>query len=280
MGVDQTNDILAYLPRIFEGILATMGRIPQAAFIWPLESLAILISVDENFVGTIENRLSPLAIELFVNYIQDPLINGETTAIIKGLVHNSKVSNLIQERLIPLVQSIVDPNPGSSNLPRIAPSLAFSVLDLLTTVLRSLNPPINRNLLNETFPIVIHLLLTSDDHQILINGGECLCAFLSCVTTELFSWKDEKTNVSSIEYILQVLAKFLDPKTPESCCTFVGKLIRGFIREINKANQPSLLGETLGQILKAVLAKLQSKSFIGQRIELDEQITPSRFDRP
>ena len=80
VGVDQTNDVIVYLPRIFEGILATMGRIPQAAFIWPLESLAILISVDENFVATIENRLSPLAIELFVNYIQDPLINGETTA--------------------------------------------------------------------------------------------------------------------------------------------------------------------------------------------------------
>lgn len=80
MGVDQTNEVVVYLPRIFEGILATMSRIPQAAYIWPLESLAILISIDENFVATVEHRLSPLAIELFVNYIQDPLINGETTA--------------------------------------------------------------------------------------------------------------------------------------------------------------------------------------------------------
>ena len=179
--------------------------------------------------------------------------------IIKGLVHNTKVSNLIQERLIPLVQSIVDNNSGSSTLPRIPPNLAFSVLDLLATVLRSLNPPINPNLLNQTFPIVIHLLLTSDDQQMLINGGECLCAFLSCVSVDLFKWNDLKTNISSIEYILQVLGKFLDPKTPENCCTFIGKLIRGFIREISKTNQPNILGDTLGQILKAVLAKLQSK---------------------
>ena len=182
--------------------------------------------------------------------------------IIKGLVHNSKVSNSIQERLIPLVQSIVDNHSLPSTLPRIAPSLAFSVLDLLTTVLRSLNPPINPNLLNQTFPIVAHLLLTSDDQQILLNGGECLCAFLSCVSINLFSWNDSKTNISSIEYILQILAKFLDPKTPENSCTFIGKLIRGFIREINKTNQPSLLGDTLGQILKAVLAKLQSKIYL------------------
>lgn len=176
------------------------------------------------------------------------------------------MSNVIQERLIPLVQSIVvenHSNPSSTPLPRIAPSLSFSVLDLLTTVLRSLNPPINPNLLNQTFPIVIHLLLTSDDQQILINGGECLCAFLSCVSTNLLSWTDPKTNRSSIEYILQVLSKFLDPKIPENCCTFVGKLIRGFIREINKTNQPNLLGDTLGQILKAVLAKLQS-SFLNE----------------
>lgn len=177
-------------------------------------------------------------------------------------MHNSKVSSVIQERLIPLVQSIVENHSSSSTLPRIAPSLAFSVLDLLTTVLRSLNPPINTNLLNQTFPIVIHLLLTSDDQQILTNGGECLCAFLSCVSTNLFSWTDPKTNRSSIEYILQVLSKFLDPKMPENCCTFVGKLIRGFIREINKTNQPNLLGDTLGQILKAVLAKLQSSFLI------------------
>ncbi|UJR16177.1 hypothetical protein I4U23_003087 [Adineta vaga] len=262
VGVEQTNDVVAYLPRIFEGILATMSRIPQSAYIWPLESLAILISVDENFVATIEHRLSPLAIELFVNYIQDPLINGETTAILKGLVHNNKVSSSIQERLIPLVQSILENNSASSTLPRIAPSLAFSVLDLLTTVLRSLNPPINSNLLHQTFPVVVHLLLTSDDQQILINGGECLCAFLSCVSVDLFQWTDPKTNISSIEYILQILAKFLDPKTPENCCTFIGKLIRGFIREINKTNQPSLLGDTLGQILKAVLAKLQSSQVL------------------
>ena len=179
--------------------------------------------------------------------------------VIKGLVHNVKVSNSIQERLIPLVQSIAD-NNNQTTVPRIASNLAFSVLDLLTTVLRSLNPPINANLLNQTFPIVVHLLLTSDDQQILINGGECLCAFLSCVSGDLFSWTDPKTNRSSIEYILQVLSKFLDPKIPENCCTFIGKLIRGFIREINKANQPALLGDTLGQILKAVLAKLQGKT--------------------
>lgn len=149
----------------------------------------------------------------------------------------------------------MDNNP---NLPKIAPNLAYSVLDLLTTILRSLTPPINSNLLNQTFPIVTHLLLTSDDQQILINGGECLCAFLSCVSTNLFSWTDPKNNQTSIDYILQVLAKFLDPKMPENCCTFIGKLIRGFIREINKTNQPNLLGDTLSQILKAILAKLQS----------------------
>jgi importin-9 len=191
-------------------------------------------------------------------------------SIIKGLVHNSKVSNAIQERLIPLVQSIVDTPSNTSTLPRIAPSLAFSVLDLLTTVLRSLSPPINVNLFNQTFPIVVHLLLTSDDQQILINGGECLCAFLSCVSTQLFSWTDSKTNCSSIEYILQILSKFLDPKVPENCCTFIGKLIRGFIREINKTNQPSLLGDTLGQILKAVLAKLQSTYHSINMLEMNE----------
>lgn len=174
-------------------------------------------------------------------------------------MHNSKVSSAIQERLIPLVQSIVENQSANPHLPRIAPSLFFSVLDLLTTVLRSLNPPINANLLNQTFPIVVHLLLTSDDQQILINGGECLCAFLSCASANLFSWIDPKSNRSSVEYILQVLAKFLDPKIPDNCCTFIGKLIRGFIREVNKSNQPNLLGDTLGQILKAVLAKLQSK---------------------
>lgn len=80
VGVDQTNDVVAYLPRIFEGVLTTLSRIPQAAYIWPLESLAMLISVDENFVTTIEPRLTPIAIEMFVNFIQDPLINSETTA--------------------------------------------------------------------------------------------------------------------------------------------------------------------------------------------------------
>jgi importin-9 len=122
-----------------------------------------------------------------------------------------------------------------------------------------LNPPINNNLLHQTFPIVIHLLLTSDDQQILINGGECLCAFLSCASADIFSWTDSKNNRSGVEHILQVLSRFLDPKLPENCCTFVGKLIRGFIREINRNNQPALLGDTLGQILKAVLAKLQSQ---------------------
>ncbi|CAF1010190.1 unnamed protein product [Didymodactylos carnosus] len=253
LGIEQTTDILKYLPSIFDGILLTLSRIPQSTYIWPLESLAILISVDEPFVASVEDRLSTLAIEMFVRYVNDPLINSETTAIIKGLVHNNLVTNLIQERLIPVVESICYTEEQQKQQ-KIATNLPPAVLDLLTTVLRSMDPPINRLLMEKTFPIVLHLLLTSDDQQILLNGGECLCAFLSCASKEVLE------HPNSTVYILQILAKFLNPKMSENCCTFVGKLIRSFIRVIGN-NQLSL-GDTLVQILKAVLAKLQGSSIL------------------
>ena len=73
--------------------------------------------------------------------------------------------------------------------------------------------------------------------------------------------------VSGLAYIIQVVSRLLDPKTPEHTATFVGKLVSILISKLGQG-----LGEDLDLMLRAVLSKMQQAetlSVIQVRMDLD-----------
>ena len=127
---------------------------------------------------------------------------------------------------------------------------------MLSVLLRNSKQSQLPDLMSSAFFQVINLCVKADDTAIIQSGSECLRAFLSKSTDQIFSWKDEKGQ-SALNYLVIVINHMLDPKTSENVGASIGKLINTLIRQT-----AHILGENLDFILKAVLSKMQSSNVI------------------
>lgn len=83
------------------------------------------------------------------------------------------------------------------------------------------------------------------------NGGECLRAYVSVALEQVARWRDEQGH-SGLWYVMRVVSQLLDPRTSEFTAAFVGRLVSTLIARAGRE-----LGESLDQILRAVLSKMQ-----------------------
>ena len=79
----------------------------------------------------------------------------------------------------------------------------------------------------ELYPVIVTLLLQSDDSAILQNGQDVLCSLVNRDFDGIL--RSSNHNVGGLDLLLQFIAKMLQPETNESSAMFVGKLVRKLI---------------------------------------------------
>ena len=260
MNENQQSILIPHLLQITEGLvqMITQNANNQIGTL-TMETLVSVLNVDEQFLDSVESKVSPLAIALFLKNTNDPLVNSIITDILKTLIQNPNTNTKIEARLMPTLLSILNtklvPKLDAEDQKDYS-TLLTTTLDLITTLVRfSTQLPLSE-LTMSPFIHIINLCLKADDTAILQSGGECLRAYLSKSVEQVISWRDEKS-VSALSYIVMVLNHMLDPKTSENSCSFIGKFINTLIRQT-----ANVLGDNLDLILKAVLSKMQSSNIL------------------
>lgn len=257
---NQQSILIPHLPQITEGLLQmiTQNATNQIGFL-TMETLMTVMSIDETFVASMEAKLSPIAIALFLKNSSDPMVNSIITDIIKILICNPHTNAKVEQRLIPTLVSILNTtqgNPDEENYQKNLSTLLTATLDLITAVLRNTKQvPLSEPLVNSFFS-VINLCLKSDDTAVLQSGSDCIRAYISKSIDQIVNWKDDKGQ-SALNYIVLVINHMLDPKTSENGCQNIGKLITTLMR-----HTAQVLGDNLDFILKAVLSKMQSSDIL------------------
>lgn len=135
-----------------------------------METLVTVLSVDQQFVGTIEAKVTPLAIALFLKNTNDPLVNSIITDIIKTLINNPYTNAKVESRLMPTLISILNTtSTAKQNSPdqKDFSNLLTSTVDLITTVVRSSTQVPLSDLTMGAFVHIINLCLKTDDTAIL-----------------------------------------------------------------------------------------------------------------
>ncbi|KAH9510177.1 Importin 9 [Bulinus truncatus] len=240
-----TQLLVPYLQNILEGLISIATQFSAEVLGLCLETLAVVVSVDEHFSANNENRLGPLSLAVFLKYAVDPFIVSLVQDIIKVLASNPSCAAAIQSRFVPTLNSILN-----SDSEKLSPGLVAVSVEMVTCLVRSVPLPLSATMLSCFMP-VIHTLKTSDDSTTLQNGGECLRAYTSLALDQIIELKDEYDN-NGMHYTVQVIFKLLDPKTSEHTATFVGKLVSVVIGRCG-----TQLGENLDLMLRAVLSKIQ-----------------------
>ena len=130
---DETKQpiLIAYLQQIGEGLIQMITEnISNPIGALALETLGIVLSIDEKFVVDIESKISPLSIAIFLKHANDPVINSIVIDIFKILISNTHTNQKIEQRLVPTLTSILNA-PSTKDLSGL---LTVSFLDFLALV--------------------------------------------------------------------------------------------------------------------------------------------------
>ncbi|XP_048589409.1 importin-9 [Nematostella vectensis] len=242
---NNTQQLVPYLRQMMDGLLAMATQSSDDVLALVLETLRIVMSVDKEFTTTYEQKIAPLTIALFIKLAHDAALLPLIEDLFKELAMNSGCNKLLQQRFIPTVISIFQSPPEKTPL-----GIHAVCIDVLTNIIKFSEPPLSDLLLNNVFPVLIKILLNSDDNAVLQSGGECLRMYLIAGAEQLYNWKDSEGN-NGISYVIQGASHLLDPRGPEFTASFAGRLVTTLLHKVGKN-----LGDQLDLLLRGVLSKL------------------------
>lgn len=243
---DSTHILQPFLPSILDGLISLATQFSSEVLTLVMETLCIVCTVDPAFTASMENKICPLTIAIFVKYSNDPVVASLAQDIFKELAQIEACQAAMQMRLIPTLVSIMQ--APSDKIPS---GLCATAVDILTTVVRNTKPPLSEMLIFQAFPVVAQCTLHTDDNTVMQNGGECLRAYLSVAMEQIVQWHDDQGH-NGLWYMMQVVSQLLDPRMSECSAAFVGRLVSSLI---SKAG--TQLGDNLDLILRAILSKMQ-----------------------
>ncbi|OXB72277.1 UNVERIFIED_CONTAM: hypothetical protein H355_003810 [Colinus virginianus] len=243
---ESTHVLQPFLPSILDGLIHLATQFSSEVLNLVMETLCIVCTVDPAFTASVESKICPFTIAIFLKYSNDPVVASLAQDIFKELAQIEACQGPMQMRLIPTLVSIMQ-----APADKIPAGLCATSIDILTTVVRNTKPPLSQLLICQAFPAVAQCSLNTDDNATMQNGGECLRAYVSVALEQIAQWHDEQGH-NGLWYVMQVVSQLLDPRTSEFTAAFVGRLVSTLI---SKAG--SELGENLDQILRAILSKMQ-----------------------
>uniref|UniRef100_A0A8C6Y9C8 Importin 9 n=1 Tax=Naja naja TaxID=35670 RepID=A0A8C6Y9C8_NAJNA len=243
---ESTHVLQPFLPSILDGLIHLAAQFSSEVLNLVMETLCIVCTVDPAFTASVENKICPFTIAIFLKYSNDPVVASLAQDIFKELAQIETCQDAMQMRLIPTLVSIMQ-----APVDKIPAGLCATSIDILTTVVRNTKPPLSDLLIFQAFPAVAQCSLHTDDNATMQNGGECLRAYISVALEQIAQWHDEQGH-NGLWYVMQVVSQLLDPRTSEFTAAFVGRLVSTLISKVG-----SELGENLDQILRAILSKMQ-----------------------
>ncbi|XP_011308403.1 importin-9 [Fopius arisanus] len=243
------NSVRSQLSAMFQGLFNLVANQPTIEVLnLVMETFAVVISVDKDFTASVEGKICPLTIAVFVKYHSDPEILSICQDIFKELTENPQCIEPLQTRLIPTLVSMLTANSQDKTGEEGTKEVALDVLQVLV----QFSPRnLSSALVESAFPAACHCILNSDDNGTLQSGGEVIRTYLLAGARQVIDHRDSEGR-TGLHYILQIVAQLLNPQSSEFTATFVGRLMTTLIRKVG-----SSLGENLDLLLKAVLSKMQ-----------------------
>lgn len=211
-----------------------------------LENLAVVLACDDAFTASVEAKVAPLAIAIFLKYNSDPVLTSLVQDLFKVLSQTAGCLAPLQLRLVPTLVSILEAHPD-----KVSPGMRAVALDVLQTLVRASESPLSDLLIGSAFPIAVQSIMRTDDNATMQSGGECLRSYLSVAADQICSFHDSDGK-SGLWYMVRVAEHLLNPVGSEFTATFVGRLVTTLIQKTGDR-----LGTDLDFLLKAVLSKLQ-----------------------
>lgn len=126
------QDIQAVSDGAFSGLLALLGQSTEDSLHLVLECAAILVQLDPAAAERWEQHLSPVALKVWAENVNDPLVGDGAERLIRMLAQSPGCLSPLQHRAVPTLCQII----GQGTQQRVPPILVSSAIDLLVYLLQ------------------------------------------------------------------------------------------------------------------------------------------------
>lgn len=242
--LNTNNDWLgAYVGRMVEVVVMMAMKDDSRVLNTCLQTLSALLQVNADTTACMHQQCITLMMAVFNKYSKDASLLDMCEEIFSVLISNHHCLPILQQQLLPVLLQHLQLN-------NLEYGLQAMCMQVLTKMVRHSTLPLPSPLITHAFPIASQCALTTQDFTTLEAGAECMRAYVSRDLAGLLKWSDHEGS-TGVGYVMKVIERLLEAKTPEFTASFAGRLIWVLMEGMGE-----MLGDNMQAILKAVLIKL------------------------
>ncbi|RUS35306.1 armadillo-type protein [Jimgerdemannia flammicorona] len=247
------ESVAPYQANILEGACQLLPSATEDSLILVLETLMAAAKVCERILcnPSATESYDQFLIMNFTIYFNH-IVAGVVMDLFEELARNQALYPALSARALPLLHSTL--TSGTEDSPMLS-----SAIDLVTALVRGGPSSLPPQYTQQIFLPLMHLLWATEDRDVLQSGEDCLKFLVQKDSTNIVQWRDA-TGKSGLDYIVQFVAKLLQPAQTESAALFVGDVLVKLIQKTGNNLAP-----VLPELLNAVvfrLATAESPTFI------------------
>ena len=261
-----SNLVGPFAPRIVQKLGPLLTQASEDTLILIIETVqAVVVEETDSGEATTAALVEPAiigevvkaALQVWAQSAQDIILLSVVSDLLESLAASKQpgVPQVIVQQSLPFLAAAIGStlseqvDTSADNEPS---ALAETAVELAKSVLDGADPSALRGAVNVLCPNLFRVLSVSQDRDVLQNGIECLTLLVKKSTKELIDWKDPKTQTTSIDMILQIIAKLLVPSNDsESGGIAVGDLVVALLRKAGDR-----IAHVLPELLNAMVQRL------------------------
>eukprot|EP01006_Ploeotia_vitrea_P037115 TRINITY_DN66091_c6_g1_i1.p1 TRINITY_DN66091_c6_g1~~TRINITY_DN66091_c6_g1_i1.p1 ORF type:complete len:1211 (+),score=690.25 TRINITY_DN66091_c6_g1_i1:43-3675(+) len=275
-----TSLLVNVLTAVFQPLCHLMTVTRSHSLNVALETLSVLMDVDEDAAAGVATNLTPLLLKVWSTNVDNNEIVVGVSDMIKLLAGNAKCAQGVQSIVLPTLMNVLQ------NASNHQPGVVEQAIDLLTGLLvawKKLSVGIPTPLLASSLGIVLSLMMTSDDTKIIESGSLALMQFIKLSAQQIGTCKFEQNNNSNnnsnnssnnnnnngaavpsafvgrpmLSVLCEVVGRLLNPDSADTGACQVGHLVNQLIYKFGgQIGQNNVL-----QLLRATFVRLHASHY-------------------
>ncbi|KAJ2040280.1 hypothetical protein H4S03_001119 [Coemansia sp. S3946] len=244
------------------GLASVIPQLSEDSAHVALDAMHAALQVDQDTTATLEPVISQVVIGVWQRYPSDVLLTSIVIDIVEDMARNSQAGEAFAQRALPIIGTTISQSSDGM--------VISSGIDLLSGLIKGSSSPMPNGYTDVIFPLLMRILSTSTDGEVLQSGQACLKYFVQKDAERIAQWRDDK-GVSGLDHIIRFIALMLSPDSSESSALFVGDLVTKVVQKCSSF----IAGDVLAGLIRVVTARLataHTSSFCSSLLPLYAQL--------
>ncbi|KAJ2073635.1 hypothetical protein GGI16_008818, partial [Coemansia sp. S142-1] len=223
------------------GLASVIPQLSEDSAHVALDAMHAALQVDQDTTATLEPVISQVVIGIWQRYPSDVLLTSIVIDIVEDMARNSQAGEAFAQRALPIIGTTISQSSDGM--------VISSGIDLLSGLIKGSSSPMPNGYTDVIFPLLMRILSTSTDGEVLQSGQACLKYFVQKDAERIAQWRDDK-GVSGLDHIIRFIALMLSPDSSESSALFVGDLVTKVVQKCSSF----IAGDVLAGLIRVVTA--------------------------